>query len=169
MKKFLLPFLFAAFATAAVAQRQAKDSLAVRETLGRFAGDFSCGDFSDMKEYLTPDANWINIVGMHWHNADEVQFAHQAYAKTILKTTIGKNRELNTSIRFLTPDVAAAYVLTRIEDPNYPPGRPSKEGYTDDIATFILVKKNGRWLIASGQNNIVVAAAAPNDPVLHRK
>lgn len=121
-----------------------------------------------MKDYATPDCHWINIVGMHWHNLKEVEFAHQALITAFLKNA--GSVEKSNDIRFITNDVAIMYHVTHI-GAFYPPDGidrgNNKQGDKDNIATLVFVKQKGKWLLASGQNSDVVAEAAANDPVLH--
>jgi hypothetical protein len=39
---------------------------------------------------------------------------------------------------------------------------------SDDILTLVFLKKNGKWLITSGQNTIVDARAANNNPAKNK-
>lgn len=152
------------------AQNHTTDEADIKQTISRFEQSWAKADFSDMKDYMTPDCNWINIVGMHWHNLNEVQYAHQAFIQTALKGT--EVKELNTMIRLITPEVAVVYLLTHISA-FYPPDGinrgVNKQGDKDNIATMVLVKQNGKWLITSAQNSDVIAQAAPSNPVLHMK
>ena len=121
-----------------------------------------------MKEYMTPDCHWINVVGMHWHNLKEVQFAHQAFINAFLKDANSVNK--SSDLRFVTSDVAIMYRVTHI-GAFYPPDGidhgNNKQGDKDNIATVVFVRQNGKWLIASGHNSDVIAQAAASDPVLH--
>lgn len=47
----------------------------------------------------------------------------------------------------------------------YPPDGTNQEGDADDLLTLVLVKKQGKWLLAAGQNTVVCASAAANDPL----
>jgi len=169
MKKLLFILLVLAGTTATIkAQNRSADDAAIKQTLGRFGNSWAKGDFSDMKEYMTPDCHWINVVGMHWHNLKEVQFAHQAFINSALKGVEAK--ELSITIRFITKDVAIAYWLTHV-GAFYPPDGVNrggnKQGDKDNIATVVLVKQKDQWLVTSAQNSDVIAQAAASDPVLH--
>jgi uncharacterized protein (TIGR02246 family) len=171
MKKLLFILLVLASTTATIkAQNRSADEAAIKQTLGRFGNSWAKGDFSDMKEYMTPDCHWINVVGMHWHNLKEVQFAHQAFINSALKGVEAK--ELSITIRFITKDVAIAYWLTHV-GAFYPPDGVNrggnKQGDKDNIATVVLVKQKDQWLVTSAQNSDVIAQAAASDPVLQMK
>lgn len=168
MKKwtFLLATLLLAI-TVVEAQSGPEEGAAIQQTWARFGNSWRNKDFSDMKDYMTPDCHWINVVGMHWHNLNEVQFAHQVFINAFLKDA--KSVDKSSDIRFITNDVAIMYRVTHI-GAFYPPDGVdhgnNKQGDKDNIATIVFVKQNGKWFIASGQNSDVVAQAAANDPVL---
>ena len=168
MKKLLIILLVLTGTTAIKAQTHTADEAAIEKTWARFGNSWRNQNFSDMKDYMTPDCHWINVVGMHWHNLKEVQFAHQAFITAFLKDA--KAVDKSSNLRFLTNDVAIMYRVTHI-GAFYPPDGidhgTNKQGDKDNIATIVFVRQNGKWLIASGHNSDVVAQAAANDPVLH--
>lgn len=168
MKKQILIFMLLLSSTAILkAQTHTKDEAAIRQTLQRFSTSWNKGDFSDMSDYMTADSHWINVVGMHWHNLKEVEYAHQVFIKTAFKNV--ERKELNVTIRFIAKDVAIAYWLTHVGVFYSPDGIDrgnNKQGDRDNLATVVLVKQNEKWLMSSVQNSDVVAQAAASDPVL---
>jgi uncharacterized protein (TIGR02246 family) len=148
------------------AQNHSQDEAAIQHTIDRFGASWAKADFADMGEYLTPDCHWINVVGMHWRNLKEVQFAHQAFATKMLKGVPAQRVE--STLKFVTPDVAIVYLRTHI-GAFYPPDGVNrglnKQGDKDNIATFVVVKQANQWRITSAQNNDVISQAAASDPV----
>jgi uncharacterized protein (TIGR02246 family) len=168
MKKLTLLLLAVLLTTLTVkAQSRPKDEEAIKQTWARFGNSWRNKDFSDMKDYMTPDCHWINVVGMHWHNLKEVQFAHQAFITAFLKDAQAVDK--GSDLRFITNDVAIMYRLTHV-GAFYPPDGVNrgnnKQGDKDNAATIVFVKQKGKWFIASGHNSDVIALAAANDPVL---
>jgi NO-binding membrane sensor protein with MHYT domain len=104
MKKVLIMLALIIAGLSLKAQDRTADEAAIKQTLARFGNSWRKADFSDMKDYMTPDVNWVNIVGMHWHNLKEVQFAHQTFVNGMFKGVEAHN--VSTAIRFLTKDVA---------------------------------------------------------------
>jgi uncharacterized protein (TIGR02246 family) len=168
MKKLIMICLVLISTGTVKAQTRTADEAAIEKTWARFGNSWRNKDFSDMKDYMTPDCHWINVVGMHWHNLKEVQFAHQAFINAFLKDANSVNK--SSELRFVTSDVAIMYRVTHI-GAFYPPDGidhgNNKQGDKDNIATIVFVRQNGKWLIASGHNSDVIAQAAANDPVLH--
>jgi uncharacterized protein (TIGR02246 family) len=167
MKKLFIMLALVAVALSLKAQDRTADEAAIKKTLDRFGNSWRKADFSDMKDYMTPDVNWVNIVGMHWHNLKEVQFAHQTFVSGMFKGVEAHN--VSTTIRFLTKDVALVYSQSHIGTFYSPDGVDrgyNKAGNTDDLATMVLVKQNGKWMIASAENVTIIPQAQASDPVL---
>ncbi|RXH58551.1 SgcJ/EcaC family oxidoreductase [Granulicella sibirica] len=140
------------------------DETAIRAVLDR---QIESWNHHDMKAYvadMTPDVEWVNVVGMWWRGRDEVYQAHEKYHQTIFKT-----RNLSpwkqVAIRPITPDVA---VVTAFGD---------AEGFTGNggrvfppstsALTFVFVHRDGRWLITEAHNTTVDPLAAAGNPIKH--
>lgn len=162
---FLLLALFLASGRAC-AQISAADETAIRQTVQRMATNFGNHRFADMATYTTPDVSWVNIVGMWWRGRPAVQQAHQQIFDTIFNGVAFKPGAV--TVRGLTPDVALVNMYCHV-GAFYPPDGinhgTNQEGDADDLLTLVLVKKQGKWLLTAGQNTVVRATAAPNDPL----
>ncbi len=160
MKKIILTFSLSIFSYLLFAQDN-KDEQAIRNQLQAMFNSWNTHNYDDMKKYTTDDVDWVNVVGMRWKGRKEVQFAHQAYHNTMFKDIALEQKQ--ATVRFITPDVAIAHVLSYYGEFTTPDG--GKAGDTDDLATLVYVKKNGQWLLTAGENVTVVEAAKPHDPV----
>lgn len=146
------------------AQNRIQDEGGIKQIMEQFTSDWNKNDFSNMKDYLTADCNWVNVVGMRWHGLKEVQFAHQAFADTMFKGV--KLETLTNDIHFLTNDIAINYWRSHIGTYYINQGKV-KAGNGEDLATFVFVKQKGKWMIRTMENVEVVKEAAPQNPVLH--
>ncbi|MGA2850083.1 MAG: SgcJ/EcaC family oxidoreductase [Terracidiphilus sp.] len=142
----------------------AADEAAIRAVLDR---QIESWNHHDMKAYvadMTPDVEWINVVGMRWQGRDEVYRAHETYHQTIFK-----NRNLQpwklVSIRAITPDVAIATTSGDADGYTTPDGRARPP--STSMLTYVLVHRDGRWMITEGHNTTVDPVAAPNNPIHH--
>jgi len=160
MKKLLLTISLSLFSCSLFAQGKT-DEQAIKNQLQAFLTSWNNHNFSDMKNYTTEDVEWVNVVGMRWKGRKEVQFAHQAYHNTMFKNVPLEQKQ--ATVRFITPDVAVAHVVWYYGEFTTPDG--SKQGNTDDIATMVYVKKNGKWLLTAGENVPVNELAKPHNPV----
>jgi len=140
----------------------AADQAAIRAVLDR---QIEAWNHHDMKAYvadMTPDVEWINIVGMWWRG--KVYRAHEKYHETIFKT---RNLQpwKEVSIRAVSADVAVATAIgdgegfTGTDGRIFPP--------STSILTYVLVRRDGHWLIAEAHNTTVDPRAAHNNPIQH--
>jgi uncharacterized protein (TIGR02246 family) len=162
--KFFLVSYILLICSTGVAQNVGEQK-AIEAQIDAFLTSWNKHDFSDMKDYLAEDCDFVNITGMHWIGREDIQYAHQTYHDQFLKNTPMEKRSV--AIRFLKPDVAIAHLLWHIGAFNPPDG--SKRGDNDDLATMVFVKRNGIWLITASENVEVNAQAQPFDPVKIRQ
>ena len=167
MKTCLLSLSLLLAASRAFAQTPAADEAAIRRTVARMTTNFINHQFADMATYTTPDVSWVNIVGMWWRGRAQVQAAHQQIFDTIFKGVAFKPGK--PTVRTIAPGVAVVNMYCHV-GAFYPPDGidhgTNKEGDDDDLLTLVLVKRQGHWLLAAGQNTVVRATAAANNPVV---
>ncbi len=161
MKNLLLTISLSLLSTFLFAQNKT-DEQAINNQLKALFTSWNNHNYDDMKNYTTDDVDWVNVVGMWWKGRKEVQYAHQAYHNTMFKNVALVQKQ--STIRFITPDVAIVHLVSYYGEFTTPGG--SKAGKTDDMATLVFVKKNGTWLLTAGENVFVDEVAKPHDPVL---
>jgi len=162
-KGFLLGGALLLVLTSSYGQTKATsaDEKAVRATVDALVNSWNAHDYSDMSTYTTPDADWVNIVGMWWKGRDAVQKAHQAYHESIFKASPLSTASVR--VRFVTPEVAIVHHITNMAAFTTPGGRQMPGA--QNLATLVLVKQRGKWLLTAGQNVPIDASAARHDPV----
>lgn len=165
MKSTNLLFLLLGTLFSATAQRATNDSVAVGEQIDAFFVSWNKHDFSNMKNYVAEDCDFVNVAGMHWKGRKDIQYAHNKTHEQIFKDK--PLTKLSVSIRFVTNDVAIAHILMHLEGTLITPDGSSK-AQPDALATFVFLKKNGMWLLTAVENVFVDKAAAPFDPVIMR-
>ena len=111
---------------------------------------------------FTENASWVNIVGMHWQGKANIVKAHAVFHKIMFHHT-ALHFYPNPQITLLKPDVAVVVAKCAVEGYTDPSG--GKHTAQDDIMTLTLVKENGQWLIAAGENVEIRAEAAANNPI----
>ena len=147
-----------------MAQNHARDEASIKQALEHFTADWNKNDFSNMKDYVAEDCNWINVVGMRWKGLKQIQFAHQAFANTMFKGV--KLEPVDSEIHFLTGDIALVYWTSHIGAYYVNQGKV-KAGDCDALGTAVVVRRQGKWMIRTMENVDVVAEAAAHNPVLH--
>ena len=141
------------------------DEKVIQSQVTQMVSDWNTHEFKNMDSYMTDDVEWVNIVGMWWKGRAEVKAAHQGNFGAFFKGVPFKQKSLQT--RFLTKDVAVAILISSVGEFFPPDGIDrgnNKMPASDDILTLVFVKQNGKWLVASGQNTVVDARAANNNP-----
>ena len=132
--------------------------------------DWNCHNFDSISSYTTPDFDWVNIVGHWWKGQKENKFGLETFHKSFFKTT--PQIKSATHIRFITDDVAVVHLFWSV-GAFYPPDGvdrgTNKMGDDKELATIVMVKKRGRWLITAGQNIVISEGAVKNNPVLYMK
>ncbi|MNK19045.1 hypothetical protein D3C87_372630 [compost metagenome] len=164
MKNLKIVFSFLLLMTSVVCFSQT-DEKAIQAQVAQMVSDWNTHEFKNMDSYMTEDVEWVNIVGMWWKGRAEVKVAHQGNFGAFFKGVPFKQKSLKT--RFLTKDVAVVTLIFNVGEFFPPDGIDhgnNKMPASDDILTLVFVKKNGKWLIASGQNTVVDARAANNNP-----
>jgi uncharacterized protein (TIGR02246 family) len=148
-----------------VAQNDTSRQKTIEAQIDAFFTSWNKHDFSDMKNYIAADAEFVNVAGMHWKGRQDIQYAHTKTHEQIFKDKPLK--KLSVSIRFATSDVAIAYVLMHLEGDLITPDG-SKKSNPEALAIFVFVKQNGVWLVTAVENVFVDKAAAPFDPISMR-
>ena len=137
------------------------DEQGVRAAIRTFETGWNRHDMDIMFQAFTPDAEWVNVVGMWWRGLADVKRAHRAYHDTFFANTPFTIDEIQ--MRFVTQDTAIAVVKWSKGSFLQPNGHPTPAGR--DMMSVVLVKQAGRWLITSGHNTSVDERALPFDPI----
>ena len=161
MRFIILLSVLLGICSVGMSQKNTKSEKAIETQIDSFIASWNKHDFSDMKNYIAEDCDFVNIKGMHWKGRENIQFAHQAYHNQFFKNTPIEKRSV--TIRFLKPDVVVAHLLWHIGAFTSPSG--SKQGDNDDLATIVFVKTIGKWLITAMENVEVNAQAQSSNPV----
>jgi uncharacterized protein (TIGR02246 family) len=159
-----IAFLFVGVLTVASSNTlavDASDETNIRAVATAYADAWNHHDMKTLAELFTDDAEWVNIVGMHWRSKANVIKAHDVFHRTIFqKMEIGV---IDLEIRSIAPDVATAVIALRAGAFTTPDGKQQNE--TLDRLSLILVNRSGAWRIAHGHNTVVDPTAVPFDPV----
>jgi uncharacterized protein (TIGR02246 family) len=123
----------------------------VRQAVQSFHAAFNSHDFGSAEEYTTEDWNHINPFGGWTRGRDAVLKELKEVHSTLLKGVSSTIEDF--SVRFASPDVAVVTVTSRSSTFITPDGvRHENER---SIRTFVVVKRNSRWLIMQDQNTFI--------------
>jgi uncharacterized protein (TIGR02246 family) len=146
----LLSFIFLPVVMAEPAQ--SNDEAGVRIVVHGFEDAWNHHDMSALASLFAPDADFVNVIGMRWIGRETIKQAHAATHATIFKNstlTIG-----DTTVRFLTPDIAIARSVWSLSGQTDRGGKeePTRTG----ILTHVLTRAAGNWVIVASQNTGIV-------------
>jgi len=135
----------------------AADERAVRDIEARWENAWNSNDVPAMSRDFAPDVDAINLAG-EWFKgrapfAESLAELHSDKAKG----SVWQTEE--TSVKFLTPEIAIVHVIINSHGEHNPDGslRPARRA----ILTRVEVKRSGQWLIVASQaTNIVPRASA---------
>lgn len=142
----------------------AADALAskVDKTLIGWVDAWNREDLDAMFALFTPEAHWVNIVGMHWQGRDAVEKAHRAYFEIMFRGV--KQRLLATESLTPLPGggavVVARLAVDAFQQPNGVVKPPS-----EDRLTLVMVPRGEDMAIVHGANVAIVAEAQQHDPM----
>lgn len=127
-----------------------------REAVARVVHAFAeCWNRHDMEafgELFSPDAEFVNVVGIWWKGREEIRAAHRVTHQTIFKDSHLTLSDV--SIRFPVDSVAIARCRWILEGHLSPEGEalPDRHG----ILLHVLLRKGEAWWIIDSQNTDVV-------------
>ncbi len=135
----------------------AADEKAIRDVETRWENAWNANDVAAMSRDFAPDVDAVNLAG-EWFKgraafAQSLQELHSDKAKG----SVWQTEE--TSVKFLTPEIAIVHVLINSHGEHNSDGslRPARRA----ILTRVEMKRGGQWLIVASQaTNIVPRASA---------
>ena len=131
--------------------QSSQDKEAVKKVVITFQEDFNDGSFKNAAAYSTTDWKHINPGGGIDKGRDSVLKTVRAVHQTFLKGVTMLIESMD--IRFITPDVAIADVIHKVDNYTTPDG--VKHENERHIKTYVVVKKKGKWLLAQDHNTVI--------------
>lgn len=141
----------ALFSSSSAVVAAAADDASILRLVQAWGTDWNTHDMTAMGTLLTADADFVNVAGLHWKGREQIVREHAERHRTNLKLSQWTTR--STAIQQLSSDVALVHVnwgMTGDTDFDGTPREP-REG----IFTWLVLKRNGHWLIRAVQNTVV--------------
>jgi uncharacterized protein (TIGR02246 family) len=115
-------------------------------------------DMANFAAQCTEDADFVNAVGMHWRGRAEIEAHHVAVHRTMFRSSTLRN--LDYSLRLLSPEVVLAHIRWEMTGHESPPGSHFPE-VRRGVITAVLVEEGQRWLIAAFHNTDIIPIPMP--------
>lgn len=130
---------------------------AIRQLLGEQVAAWNAGDAKAWCKDFTPDAGFVNILGMHFQGRDANERRHAELFTGIFKGSRLEVHELKVRVLGDAAAIADAVLdLTRFR--GLPPGiRPTRgDAVLQTRMHYVLVREADRWRIIFSQNTAVM-------------
>jgi uncharacterized protein (TIGR02246 family) len=125
-----------------------EDEQAIQKVLADFTGAWNRHDMIAFSELFTDDADFVVISGRHLKGRAEIFTYHDELHKGVFKDRRQSSKW--NDLRFIRPDVAIGHVAFE-----------ATSTFGDEtlkrtaLATVVLTKKRGTWLITALQNTLL--------------
>ncbi|HET8865294.1 MAG TPA: SgcJ/EcaC family oxidoreductase [Gracilimonas sp.] len=116
-------------------------------------------DADMLASLFAEDAEFVNVVGLWWHNQKDIRQAHDYGFKKIFNNSSLSLRE--TSVKYLSEDIAVVHARMRLKDQT-PKDKIKTPSLRQNIFSFVTQKKDGYWLCVSAHNTDIVPGAETN-------
>ena len=162
---FLVPVVLLFAAVVSLPAAQTPDGSGIRTAVIAFQEAWNHHDMKAMTNVFTEDAELINVVGTRWQGRANIVKALGVFHREMFKNEQIHFDEI--TIRSITPDVAIAVAVQRGSGGMVlPEGHGRKETPAGtQLDTFVVVKREGVWKVAHGQNTSVNPDAQKFDPI----
>ncbi len=132
------------------------DESAIRELLAEQTAAWNRGDAKAWTAGFAADADFVNILGMHFAGRQAIEDRHAQLFATIFQ---GSQLEVSVEkVRFLGPDAAVVETLHRLRGfARLPPGiQPTDAaGELRTRLKYVLERRPAGWAIVSAQNTAI--------------
>ncbi len=115
----------------------------------------------DMATYaaqFTEDADFVNVIGMHWRGRPEIEARHAVVHRTIFRNST--LRTFDISLRLLGPGIVLAHIKWEMTGHESPQGSHFPE-VRHGVITGVLIEQGGHWLIAAFHNTDIIPLPLP--------
>jgi uncharacterized protein (TIGR02246 family) len=123
-----------------------------------FAEAWNDRDAKGLARLFAEDADFVNVVGLWWHNRADIERAHDYGLRTFFKAS--QLSSLGIDVRQLGKDVVIAHVRWKLT------GQTSKAGEALDARTtimmFVAQRQEAGWIVVAAHNTDVIPGTETN-------
>ncbi|OWY62927.1 hypothetical protein B7486_55815 [cyanobacterium TDX16] len=126
------------------------DAAPVEDFIAELQAAIDAGDAARFDGRFARDVLWGSPFGAVVDGFDEISTIHAAMLSSV-EPVPGSSTYVIEHVRRPTDDVAIAYVR-RISATHAEVERPGRADSFDELALFVLVRRDGEWWLAAGQH-----------------
>lgn len=116
-------------------------------------------DAKMLASLFAEDAEFVNVVGLWWHNRKDIEKAHAYGFEKIFPDSDLVLRK--TTVRHLSTDIAVVHARMRLKNQT-PNGEIKTPSLRQNIFSFVVQKQEGSWICVSAHNTDIVPGAETN-------
>ena len=116
-------------------------------------------DAAMLGSLFTEDAEFVNVVGLWWHNREDIEKAHAYGFENIFGDSDLKLRE--TKVKLLSDDIAVINARMRLKNQT-PKGGVETPSLRQNLFTFVVQKFDDSWKCVAAQNTDIIPGAETN-------
>lgn len=124
----------------------------------QFAAAWNNRNAEGIAALFTEDAEFVNVVGLWWHNRDDIFKAHDYGLKNLFNNSEISIRKIKT--KYLSDDIAVVNARLHLEGQTKIAGEKPQARNT--LFTFVVQKKEDHWLCVSAHNTDIVPGKETN-------
>jgi uncharacterized protein (TIGR02246 family) len=156
MKNLMAGFLLLLLATTSGAQSKA-DEEAVRNLPRAFCEAWAKHDGHQLAKIMAEDVDFVTVATTYLHGRSDFEKFHVRLLSGRFKESV--NTPLQTTVRFLRPDMTVVHWSWKIEGDKNPDGTPRQPRY--GMMTMVAQKRSGTWLVVVAQNTNAILGLPP--------
>jgi len=105
------------------------------------------------------DAEFVNVVGLWWHNREDIRKAHDYGLKVIFDNS--NLKLIRTQLKELSPDIAVVHAKMKLENQTSHAGVNAPQT-RKNIFTFVTKKSGKHWLCVAAHNTDIFPGKETN-------
>lgn len=113
---------------------------------------WNAGDASRLSQLFAEDADFVNVVGLWWHDRDSIREAHHFGFTKIFPGSVIEMGE--PRVRQLGPDAAVVQSKWSLAGQVSPEGEQA--GAREGIFTFVVERRREGWIAVTAHNTDIV-------------
>jgi len=158
MKRLPIIFFLGFLAASTNTHAQTKaDEEAVRKLPQAFCDAWAKHDGHELAKIMADDVDFVTVATIYLHGRSDVEKFHVRLLTGRFKEST--NTPLQTTVRFLRPDMAVVHWSWKIEGDKNRDGTPRQPRY--GMMTMVAEKRSGNWLVVVAQNTNAMLGIPP--------
>lgn len=114
---------------------------------------------NELVSIFAEDAEFVNVVGLWWHNIDEIRKAHDYGLRVIFKDSSLKLQKV--TMKSLSNDIAVVHAKLQLSNQT-PNGNVTTPQLRQSLFSFVVQKFDDHWLCVSAHNTDIVPGSETN-------